>query len=844
MKILGWRNVLGVLALVAGLLLGGAAQAALTDGLVGWYKLDGNVNDASANALNGLAYGGGNYVTGVAGQGYQFIGDYGNYIQISNNAAMSSIGNEITVSYWIKKKLNDSGGTGPNRWHWYAKAWHSGISDDNKVGFAIADSGFVANGAASHAVTATSKLSLPDNQWALVTQVFSNGVYKGYINGTLIVQETLSITTINSNPGLPILIGKQGDTCCSDHLMAAMDDVRIYNRAISDAEIQQLYGQSTLSSLIITGSTTLNSGSTAQFSASAAYSDNTNKSVSPTWNVSGSGATISSSGVLTAGNVTSDTSVTVTASYTENGVTKTATQNVTIKAAAVTLTGLSASCPTSINAGAGGSCTVSASYSNGTSNTVNATWTSSNSSAATVSNNAVTAASSVMSDTTVTLTAIYTEGGITKTATQSVLVKAAVAQLNGLTVSCPASLNAGTNATCSATASYTNNTSNTVSATWTSSDSSVATMSNNTVTAGGSVMSDTTVTLAASYTEGGITKTATQSVLVKAADRLNGLSVICPSSLNAGASAICIATAGYTNNTNNIVNATWTSSNSSVASMSGNTLTASGNVTTDTPVSINASYTENGVTKTATAMVAVKAAVLVPVNLLIDGMGTLKSGESASFTATVVYSDGSTKPAGNVTWTVSGNGASINANGELTAASVTADTTVTITALYTEGQTTKTANKTIVVKVITTPTACGGTGANQSGITIAGNAIKKPGDALDVSYCLKNFNSASKFDIYVAVMLPDRNMFFLQTVGFFGTPLFDLYVQNKPPVKYLANTLIPDKSGTVLEIPILPMETPTGTYTFYAIPVLAGKDVFDFRNHIGKLVSEQVTLSK
>lgn len=164
--------------------------------------------------------------------------------------------------------------------------------------------------------------------------------------------------------------------------------------------------------------------------------------------------------------------------------------------------------------------------------------------------------------------------------------------------------------------------------------------------------------------------------------------------------------------------------------------------------------------------------------------------------------------------------------GNLTAAKVTADTSVTLTAIYSDGQVTKTATQGVTIKADTgKTTACSGTGANLSGITIAGNSLKKSGESLDVSYCLKSFNSASKFDIYVAVQLPDGAMLFLQTAGFFGTPSFVALDAKKIAAKYLENTLIPDKSGSVLSIAVLPLELPTGT--FYAIPVLAGKDVWN-----------------
>ena len=519
----------------------------------------------------------------------------------------------------------------------------------------------------------------------------------------------------------------------------------------------------------------------------------------------------------------------------------------------VSLTGMGLSCPASLNAGAGGVCMAIAIYSDGSGKTVTpSSWSSSNPTALSVNSGGNLTAGAPAAATTVTITASYTENGVSKTATKNVTVSAAVAVLTGLSATCPSSLNAGAGGTCAASANYSDGGSRTVSPGWSSSNPSALSVNSGGSLTAGTPSAATAVTITASYTENGVSKTATQAVTVSAAAAtLSGLTVSCPASLNAGASGTCSATAGYTNGIGNAVNATWTSSNSSVATVNGNTVTASAGLTTDTPVSINASYTENGVTKTATAMVSIKAVVVQLTNLMIVGNNSVDAGKTAPYSVNAVYSDGTTKTQSHVTWSSSGSGVTIDSNGILTAqAGLTGDVTVTITAIYTEGQTTKTAQQTVTIKATAVPvpvvpaTACSGTGANLSGLTVTGNAIKKPGDALDVSYCLKNFNSASKFDIYVAVMLPDGNMFFLQTVGFFGTPLFDLYVQNQPPVKYLANTLIPDKSGTVLNIPVLPMETPTGTYTFYAIPVLAGKDVFNGFNWIGELAQYKVTLSK
>ncbi|MFA7242579.1 MAG: sialidase family protein [Sulfuricellaceae bacterium] len=87
---------------------------------------------------------------------------------------------------------------------------------------------------------------------------------------------------------------------------------------------------------------------------------------------------------------------------------------------------LTASCPTTLNAGATATCT--ATYD--TDSSVSAAWTSSNPAAATMNGNTITAGN-VAADTTVSITATYTANGMTQTATATVNIKAAAASLSG-----------------------------------------------------------------------------------------------------------------------------------------------------------------------------------------------------------------------------------------------------------------------------------------------------------------------------------------------------------------------------------------------------------------------------
>jgi hypothetical protein len=85
-----------------------------------------------------------------------------------------------------------------------------------------------------------------------------------------------------------------------------------------------------LTGLSISGPSVITENGTGQFAATALFSDGSSQSVTPTWNENSSVTTISSSGLLSAGSVSADTVVTVTASYVSAGITKTTSADVII----------------------------------------------------------------------------------------------------------------------------------------------------------------------------------------------------------------------------------------------------------------------------------------------------------------------------------------------------------------------------------------------------------------------------------------------------------------------------------------------------------------------------------
>jgi len=184
----------------------------------------------------------------------------------------------------------------------------------------------------------------------------------------------------------------------------------------------------TLTSLAINGPSSVNESGTATYTATAGWSDGTTSTVTPTtwgFNPATTFASISASGVMTTQAVTSNQSVTVSASYTFGAVTRSDTQPVTIVNVMATLTGLTINGPSSVNESGTATYTATASWSDGSTSTVTpTTWGVSPATLTSINASGVLTTQAVDTDQTATVTASYTFGGVTRLDTQPVTITA------------------------------------------------------------------------------------------------------------------------------------------------------------------------------------------------------------------------------------------------------------------------------------------------------------------------------------------------------------------------------------------------------------------------------------
>ena len=169
-----------------------------------------------------------------------------------------------------------------------------------------------------------------------------------------------------------------------------------------------------LSSLEINGPDKVTVGGTVNFTCTANYSNGTRSAVKPTWSISSGGVYGSIypsvdgfTGIFTG---KADGIVTVQAQFTDSGVTKTVTKNVTV---GVILNSLTIYGKSSVNVGSTSIYTCKATYSDGSTKTVTPIWSiSSGGSYASITSGGVLTGNAAGS---VGIKASYTEGGVTQT---------------------------------------------------------------------------------------------------------------------------------------------------------------------------------------------------------------------------------------------------------------------------------------------------------------------------------------------------------------------------------------------------------------------------------------------
>jgi len=202
----------------------------ITEGLVACYPFDGNANDASGNGNNGTEHGGFSYVTGKIGQAAQFDG-IDDYVEIANSAELE-LNRYVTISYLIAPQKSSraipvvikNSHTGNNYSSW--------INGDLSI---VSFQQYPQGSAPKH--TFWVDFAAIEGEFIHVVTVRNDSSVRIYVNGTLILKNVADYDAKMKKASL--FIGYDGGYGYRT-FKGLIDDVRIYNRALSDVEVREI----------------------------------------------------------------------------------------------------------------------------------------------------------------------------------------------------------------------------------------------------------------------------------------------------------------------------------------------------------------------------------------------------------------------------------------------------------------------------------------------------------------------------------------------------------------------------------------------------------------------------
>jgi hypothetical protein len=209
----------------------------LTNGEVAHWTFDGkdmlnNIADVSGNGNKGTLNAGISTTTiiGRIGQAWSVTSGSGN-INVNDSSSMPTTA--MSVSFWIKWTGSLSGSGWPNFGQIFLKGAGSNSWEIQNNG--TTDGGlYMSINTGGGNANASGQIPNPlDGSWHHIVFTAGSGKARGYKDGVAASNGTYTNGTFSDATALIIANAVAGDV---------LDDVRVYNRVLSDAEIQRLYG--------------------------------------------------------------------------------------------------------------------------------------------------------------------------------------------------------------------------------------------------------------------------------------------------------------------------------------------------------------------------------------------------------------------------------------------------------------------------------------------------------------------------------------------------------------------------------------------------------------------------
>lgn len=233
----------------------GPINASLTAGLVAYYPFNGNTLDESGNNLNGRTVNGATYGPdrNETSQSALLLDGVDDYFEIADNARLRP--DSISISLWFKPRQVDSTA------HIYNKSNYADHQNQQysafirppksmpvtnpccEIYFDVNNDGLCTIEQPIQNPVIYYDPTFKMNRWYHMVTVFTGQTNRLYINGQLKRNEReLTNNPIDKCVGSPLRFGAQADFD-PNYFDGMMDEIRIYNRGLTQTEINALYNR-------------------------------------------------------------------------------------------------------------------------------------------------------------------------------------------------------------------------------------------------------------------------------------------------------------------------------------------------------------------------------------------------------------------------------------------------------------------------------------------------------------------------------------------------------------------------------------------------------------------------
>jgi len=211
-----------------------------------YYPFNGNANDESGNANHAMVYGAGLTTdrSGSANKAYDFNG--GSWLKAADHAVLDFGNGDFSLTSLINVRAINSGRIVSAGYTANDGIWGLGFGSNLAWGSGIRINYFVYSGGAYRDFNSTAITNYTVGQWAFVGVTKSGNMLTFYFNGQPAGTATIPYPS-NSNSYLSIGSRQLGANSQIEYFNGKIDEVRIYRRALSAVEMQQLSG------IIVTG---------------------------------------------------------------------------------------------------------------------------------------------------------------------------------------------------------------------------------------------------------------------------------------------------------------------------------------------------------------------------------------------------------------------------------------------------------------------------------------------------------------------------------------------------------------------------------------------------------------